>query len=52
MYTLQCAISQPDYTLDCGQVFRWDKIGDVWIGVVQGDVVRALAGLANRCSTH
>lgn len=41
MYTLQCTDFNLDYTLDCGQVFRWDKIGDVWTGVVQGDVVRA-----------
>ncbi|WP_370574477.1 DNA-3-methyladenine glycosylase [Methanomethylovorans sp.] len=41
MYTLQCDDFNLDYTLDCGQVFRWDKVGDVWTGVVQGDVVRA-----------
>ncbi|MFA0821885.1 MAG: DNA-3-methyladenine glycosylase [Methanomethylovorans sp.] len=41
MYTLYCDDFNLDYTLDCGQVFRWDKIGDVWTGVVQGDVVRA-----------
>lgn len=41
MYTLHCDDFNLDYTLDCGQVFRWDKIGNVWTGVVQGDVVRA-----------
>jgi N-glycosylase/DNA lyase len=41
MYTLQCNDFNLDYTLDCGQVFRWDKIGNVWTGIVQGDVVRA-----------
>lgn len=41
MYTLQCTDFNLDHTLDCGQVFRWDKVGDVWTGVVQGDVVRA-----------
>lgn len=41
MYTLQCDDFNLDHTLDCGQVFRWDKVGDVWTGVVQGDVVRA-----------
>ncbi|MCC7577111.1 MAG: DNA-3-methyladenine glycosylase 2 family protein, partial [Methanomethylovorans sp.] len=41
MYTLQCEDFNLDYTLDCGQVFRWDKVGDRWTGVVQGDVVRA-----------
>lgn len=41
MYTLQCTDFNLDYTLDCGQVFRWDKIDDVWTGIVEGDVVRA-----------
>jgi len=41
MYTLHCDDFNLDYTLDCGQVFRWDKIGNVWTGIVQGDVVRA-----------
>ncbi len=27
-----------DVTLCCGQVFRWDKVGDWWLGVV-GDRV-------------
>jgi len=40
MHTLQCDDFNLDYTLDCGQVFRWDKVGDVWTGVVRGDVVR------------
>lgn len=30
-----------DHTLDCGQVFRWEREGDRWIGVVNGEVVRA-----------
>ncbi|MCZ7362834.1 MAG: DNA glycosylase [Candidatus Methanoperedens sp.] len=29
-----------DFTLSCGQVFRWDK-NDWWIGVVAGEVIRA-----------
>jgi N-glycosylase/DNA lyase len=30
-----------DHTLDCGQVFRWEREGDRWVGVVNGEVVRA-----------
>lgn len=41
MYTLHCDDFNLDYTLDCGQVFRWENISGVWKGVVQGDVVRA-----------
>ncbi|MBN1134877.1 MAG: DNA-3-methyladenine glycosylase 2 family protein [Methanosarcinaceae archaeon] len=29
-----------DHTLDCGQVFRWEREGDRWVGVVNGEVVR------------
>jgi len=29
-----------DHTLSCGQVFRWRKEGDRWIGVVHGHEVR------------
>ncbi len=29
-----------DITLDCGQAFRWRKSGDVWTGVVKGEIVR------------
>ena len=28
-----------DHTLDCGQVFRWNRIGDCWRGVVDGTVI-------------
>jgi len=38
---LKCSNFHLDHTLDCGQVFRWNKVGGVWTGVVQGDVVRA-----------
>ena len=41
MYTLHCHDFNLDYTLDCGQVFRWENISGVWTGIVQGDVVRA-----------
>jgi len=30
-----------DYTLDCGQVFRWQRIGEWWVGVVAGYVIHA-----------
>ena len=30
-----------DSTLDCGQVFRWQRSGEWWIGVVRGHIVRA-----------
>ena len=30
-----------DYTLDCGQVFRWQRTGEWWVGVVAGHVVHA-----------
>jgi N-glycosylase/DNA lyase len=30
-----------DYTLDCGQVFRWQRSDGGWIGVVGGHIVRA-----------
>jgi N-glycosylase/DNA lyase len=29
-----------DLTLGCGQVFRWEKTGDWWTGVVERDVIR------------
>jgi len=29
-----------DYTLDCGQAFRWKKIGNNWSGVVNENLVR------------
>ena len=40
MYRLFCEDFDLDYTLDCGQVFRWDKIGTWWVGVVNGSTVR------------
>jgi len=29
-----------DFTLCCGQVFRWDKKGDWWYGVVDGKAIK------------
>lgn len=40
MYKLFCEDFNLDYTLDCGQVFRWDKLGTWWVGVVNGSTVR------------
>ncbi|WP_343044095.1 DNA-3-methyladenine glycosylase family protein [Methanolobus zinderi] len=40
MYTLFRENFNLEYTLDCGQVFRWDYIDGWWTGVVNGDVVR------------
>jgi len=28
-----------DHTLRCGQVFRWQKRGDEWMGIVKGSVI-------------
>lgn len=30
------AVFEPDQTLDCGQSFRWEKVGEVWQGVAFG----------------
>jgi N-glycosylase/DNA lyase len=30
-----------DHTLDCGQVFRWQRSNGGWVGVVGGHIVRA-----------
>ncbi len=30
-----------DSTLDCGQVFRWQRSGEWWTGVVRGHIVQA-----------
>jgi len=40
MYNLKPVIFNLDYTLDCGQVFRWKKEGDWWTGVVGDQVIR------------
>ena len=40
MYSLKPVIFNLDYTLDCGQVFRWKKEGDWWTGVVGDQVIR------------
>ncbi|AKB37745.1 8-oxoguanine DNA glycosylase [Methanosarcina siciliae C2J] len=40
MYRLKPELFNLDYTLDCGQVFRWEKSGDWWTGVVGDHVIR------------
>jgi N-glycosylase/DNA lyase len=40
MYRLRPKIFNLNYTLDCGQVFRWVREGDWWIGVVGDHVIR------------
>lgn len=40
MYRLEPEIFNLNHTLDCGQVFRWEKIGDWWTGIVGDHVVR------------
>lgn len=29
-----------DYTLDCGQLFRWKKLDNWWYGVVEDKVIK------------
>ncbi len=41
MYNFSDVDIDLDHTLDCGQVFRWEREGDWWVGVVNGDVIRA-----------
>lgn len=40
MYRFKPEIFNLDYTLDCGQVFRWKKEGDWWTGVIGDNVIR------------
>ncbi|KKH98385.1 8-oxoguanine DNA glycosylase [Methanosarcina sp. 1.H.T.1A.1] len=40
MYRLKPEIFNLNYTLDCGQVFRWKQDGDWWTGVVGDQVIR------------
>lgn len=40
MYRLKQELFNLNYTLDCGQVFRWELDGDWWTGVVQGYKIR------------
>ncbi|WP_406660827.1 DNA glycosylase [Methanolobus sp. ZRKC3] len=40
MYTIFNEDFSLDYTLDCGQVFRWDYIDGWWVGVVAGHFAR------------
>lgn len=40
MYTIFSEDFNLDYTLDCGQVFRWDYVDGWWTGVVNGQLAR------------
>jgi N-glycosylase/DNA lyase len=40
MYRLKPEIFNLDYTLDSGQVFRWEKNGGWWTGIVGNQVIR------------
>ena len=40
MFRLKPKIFDLSYTLDCGQVFRWERDGDGWTGVLGDHVVR------------
>ncbi len=40
MYRLKPDLFDLNYTLDCGQVFRWNRDGNWWAGVVGDQVVR------------
>lgn len=40
MYRLRPELFNLNYTLDCGQVFRWERDGDRWTGVVGDQVIR------------
>ncbi len=42
MYRLKPELFDLNYTLDCGQVFRWGREGDWWTGVVGNQVIRLL----------
>jgi len=44
MYRLKPEIFNLNYTLDCGQVFRWERDGDWWTGVVGDHVIRLSQG--------
>ena len=47
MYSFSDVDVNLDHTLDCGQVFRWEREGDQWVGVVNGDVIRARHDVEN-----
>ncbi len=40
MYRLKPALFDLNHTLDCGQVFRWERDGNWWTGVVGDQVIR------------
>jgi len=41
MYNIPAPYFDLDYTLDCGQVFRWIPEDDWWHGVVKGEIIHA-----------
>ncbi|MDI6888327.1 MAG: DNA glycosylase [Methanocellales archaeon] len=41
LHQIPVQIFNLDHTLRCGQVFRWQKKGDEWIGVVKNSVILA-----------
>ncbi|MDK2892108.1 DNA glycosylase [Methanohalophilus sp.] len=41
MYNIPAPYFNLDYTLDCGQVFRWNLEDEWWHGVVKGEIVHA-----------
>lgn len=40
IYRLKPELFNLDYTLDCGQVFRWKKEENWWEGIVKGQMIR------------
>ena len=40
-----------DYTLDCGQLFRWKKLDNCWYGVVQDKIIK-IKQLNNTLKLH
>lgn len=47
MYNIPAPYFDLDYTLDCGQVFRWNQEDDWWHGVVKGEIVHAFHDMDN-----
>ncbi len=38
--SLSAAPFNLDYTLECGQVFRWNKLNGWWYGIVDGSIIK------------
>ncbi len=41
-----------EHTLDCGQLFRWKKIGDWWYGVVENRIIKIKQNNKNNLNVH